>query len=112
MDAEFDDLKREFLVEAEEKVREIQNLLDGGSESRESLDRMLYLSHQLKGAGGSYGFARISTEAAAIEGALEKWVASNLQPKPEMESRMAALTAEVALRARELAPPSGVEGRA
>jgi HPt (histidine-containing phosphotransfer) domain-containing protein len=33
---------------------------------------MVYLAHQLKGAGGSYGFEVISTEAAAIESALER----------------------------------------
>ena len=111
MDAEFDELKREFLAEAEEKVKEIQGLLDAGHDSRESLDRMLYLSHQLKGAGGSYGFARISTEAAGLEKELESWMASNLPPTDEIQSRMSALSEEVNLRTSELALPSGVEGR-
>lgn len=71
MDPEFDELKKEFLVEARVKIDEIASLLNG-SDGRTDRDRMLYLAHQLKGAGGSYGFQRISTEAAAIETVLEK----------------------------------------
>ena len=32
---------------------------------------MTYLAHQLKGSGGSYGFQRISTDAAELEKAVE-----------------------------------------
>ncbi|HUP47067.1 MAG TPA: Hpt domain-containing protein [Thermoanaerobaculia bacterium] len=66
VDPELDALKREFLTEAQEKVREIEGLLDG-----DSLDRVAYIAHQLKGSGGSYGYARISAEAAEIEHAVE-----------------------------------------
>jgi len=69
VDFELDDLKREFLAEADEKVRELQEKL--GDPSSESLNRITYLAHQLKGSGGSYGFQRISTEAAALETAVE-----------------------------------------
>lgn len=70
MDFEFDELKREFLEEAEGKVREIESLArtNGNDAARQ---RALYLTHQLKGAGGSYGFATISTEAASLEAELE-----------------------------------------
>lgn len=69
-DPELDELKREFLAEAHEKVNEIASALDG-KRSPESVDRVIYLAHQLKGSGGSYGFQRISTEAADLEKALE-----------------------------------------
>lgn len=71
MDFEFDELKREFLREATAKVDEIAELLRGGIGDSER-ERAFYLAHQLKGAGGSYGFATISTEAAALERELEK----------------------------------------
>ena len=72
-DPEFDQLKREFLTEAREKVGEIARLFEqDGASQPESLHRMIYLAHQLKGAGGSYGFPSISSDAAALETALEK----------------------------------------
>lgn len=71
MDYELDELKREFLAEAEEKVREIEGALSGERDSA-ALDRLAYLAHQLKGAGGSYGYARISSESAEIEKAAER----------------------------------------
>ena len=70
VDLELDDLRREFLAEADEKVSEIQAKLDG-EQSPEALERLTYLAHQLKGSGGSYGYARISDEAAEIERAVE-----------------------------------------
>ena len=70
VDLELDDLKREFLLEADEKVRELQGKLDG-EQSPESLERLSYIAHQLKGSGGSYGFQRISTDAAELETAVE-----------------------------------------
>jgi HPt (histidine-containing phosphotransfer) domain-containing protein len=70
VDYELNELKREFLAEAQEKVREMQSVLDGGQSSA-TLDRLAYLAHQLKGSGGSYGYERISSEAAEIEKAVE-----------------------------------------
>ncbi|MBK5258209.1 MAG: Hpt domain-containing protein [Thermoanaerobaculia bacterium] len=70
MDHELDELRREFLAEAEEKVREMQTALDGDASS-EALERLSYLAHQLKGSGGSYGYQRISADAAEIEKAVE-----------------------------------------
>lgn len=68
VDYELIELKREFLAEASEKVREIESVLD----DPEALDRLVYLAHQLKGSGGSYGYAQISTDAAEIEKAAEQ----------------------------------------
>src|SRR5258708_38916472 len=79
VDLELDDLKREFLAEADEKVREIQAKLDG-EQSPEALERLTYLAHQLKGSGGSYGFARISTDAAELESAVELLASQGARP--------------------------------
>ena len=70
VDFELDELKREFLAEADEKVREMQSALDA-ERTPASLDRLTYLAHQLKGSGGSYGYQRISDDAAGLEKAIQ-----------------------------------------
>ena len=102
IDLELDELKREFLDEARQKVREIESKLDGERDD-DSLDRVAYLAHQLKGAGGSYGFQRISTEAAALEKALERL---HSEPKSrfdaEVQQHALNLRSEVEKQAGEL----------
>jgi HPt (histidine-containing phosphotransfer) domain-containing protein len=107
VDFEFDELKREFLAEAEEKVREIQKMLDS-DRNRESLERLTYLAHQLKGAGGSYGFQRISTDAAELEKAVEVIVdgGGNDRLEEQIQQHVVNLRAEVDRRTRELAAPA------
>jgi HPt (histidine-containing phosphotransfer) domain-containing protein len=104
VDLELDDLKREFLVEVDEKVREMQSKLDGES-SPESLGRLTYLAHQLKGSGGSYGFSRISTDAAALETALESLSSEGSRPgiDDRIQQYVFNLRAEVDLRMKEYA---------
>lgn len=70
VDHELNELRREFLGEAREKVAEMQSALEGVSDPQ-SLERVAYLAHQLKGSGGSYGYQRISTDAAEVEKAVE-----------------------------------------
>lgn len=106
MDPEFDELKREFLAEAEAKIREIESLL-ADQDGPAARDRMIYLAHQLKGAGGSYGFQRISTEAAAIETVLEKVAGSPTDDQSaELSARIANTVEEISQRLQELAPVS------
>ena len=70
VDYELNELRREFLGEAREKVAEMQTALDAGREAG-TLERLAYLAHQLKGSGGSYGYQRISDDAAGLEKAIE-----------------------------------------
>jgi HPt (histidine-containing phosphotransfer) domain-containing protein len=70
VDYELNELRREFLGEAREKVAEMQTALEGVSDP-ETLERVAYLAHQLKGSGGSYGYQSISTDAAEVEKAVE-----------------------------------------
>lgn len=70
VDQELDALKKEFLEEAAEKVREIESTL-ARERNSETLDRVTYLAHQLKGSGGSYGYQRISDDATELEKAFE-----------------------------------------
>lgn len=76
VDYELNELKREFLDEAREKVDEMQTAL-GTVEERSSLDRLAYLAHQLKGSGGSYGYQRISLDAAELEKVVESLTDGN-----------------------------------
>lgn len=77
VDYELDELRREFLGEAREKVEEMQSSVDGGDRSSPSLDRLGYLAHQLKGSGGSYGYPQISDDATEVEKAVESLVTEN-----------------------------------
>jgi HPt (histidine-containing phosphotransfer) domain-containing protein len=104
VDHELDELKREFLDEARDKVVEMASALEG-SVTPESIERLTYLAHQLKGSGGSYGYQRISTDAAELEKALET-VADDqkLLPalEPKIQQHVVNLRAEIDRRAREL----------
>ena len=103
VDFEFDELKREFLTEAEEKVVEMQARLD--ERSAQSLERLTYLAHQLKGSGGSYGFERISADAAELEKAVELLVNGGQDDRLEeqIQQHVVNLRAEIERRSRELA---------
>src|SRR4029077_4050934 len=103
VDFEFDELKREFLTEAEEKVVEMQAKLD--ERSPQSLERLTYLAHPLKASGGSYGFERISTDAAELERAVELLVNGGQDDRLEeqIQQHVVNLRAEIERRSRELA---------
>lgn len=101
VDPELDALKREFLTEAQDKVDEIQKALSDGN-SPEALDRVAYIAHQLKGSGGSYGYERISTEAAEIEKAVEAGTPHETVQR-RIQQHVSNLTDEIDRRSRELA---------
>ncbi len=103
VDLELNDLKREFLDEAREKVTEMQTAIESGT--AESLERLTWLAHQLKGSGGSYGYERISTDAAALEAALEKRAGngSGVSADAAIQQYVVNLRAEIDRCARELA---------
>jgi HPt (histidine-containing phosphotransfer) domain-containing protein len=106
VDYELDELKREFLAEAEEKVRDIQAALDA-PRSDESLERLAYLAHQLKGSGGSYGYQTISSEAAELEQAVESLTggaASGDGLDAKLQQHITNLAQEITARATELGP--------
>jgi len=105
VDYELNELRREFLDEAREKVREMQNALDAERDSA-AIDRLAYLAHQLKGSGGSYGYAKISSEATTIEKEAKRLV-NNDGGDPRAEERIQQsvvnLRAEIERSAKELA---------
>jgi HPt (histidine-containing phosphotransfer) domain-containing protein len=97
VDYELNELRREFLDEAREKITEMLSALDG-SAGAESLERVAYLAHQLKGSGGSYGYQRISTDAAE----LEKCVESSSPDEARIQQFVVSLRAEIDRAAKEL----------
>ncbi len=103
VDPELDALKREFLAEAKAKILEIESQLERDHDPQ-SLERMTYLAHQLKGSGGSYGFERISTDAAELEKAVERLSngdgAGRLEEK--IQQHVVNLRAEIDRRSSEL----------
>jgi HPt (histidine-containing phosphotransfer) domain-containing protein len=103
VDHELDELKREFLAEAEVKVREMQTALDG-ERNAESLERLTYLAHQLKGSGGSYGYQRISTDAAELEKAAETMSQGDNSDRIEekIQQHVLNLRVEIDKRTKEL----------
>ena len=107
MDFEFDDLKREFLAEADGKLKEIREKFDQSYPPQgEHLERMIYLAHQLKGAGGSYGFQEISTESAELERALEtiKGGGDAAPLQSRLSERLDRIATVIDDSTRELAP--------
>jgi chemotaxis protein histidine kinase CheA len=101
VDLELEELKREFLAEAEQKVAEIESKLS--ERSPEALERLSYLAHQLKGSGGSYGFQRISTDAAALETAIERLSEGEAMDET-FRQHVVNLRSEIDRRSQELAP--------
>jgi HPt (histidine-containing phosphotransfer) domain-containing protein len=104
VDHELDDLKREFLAEADNKVREMREAL-GLSGTPESLDRLAYLAHQLKGSGGSYGYAAISANAAEIEKSIEKIAAGEAafaDVEDALQQRVTSLGSAIEKATRDL----------
>ena len=105
LDPELEELKKECLAEARDKVLEIETQLET-ARSPQTLERMTYLAHQLKGSGGSYGFERISTDAAELEKAVESIVKGDRAERLEekIQQHVVNLRAEIDKRSREMNP--------
>lgn len=103
VDHELDELKREFLAEAADKVREMEAALET-VRSQEMRSRLAYLAHQLKGSGGSYGYQHISTDAAEIERVVEEAADDELPDASEqaIRSHVLKLRDEIERRSGEL----------
>ena len=101
VDQELDELRREFLAESAVKVREMEASA-GGERSPQSIERLTYLAHQLKGSGGSYGFERISEEAAEVEKASERLLGGESDVLPSVRDHVAKLRAEIEKQAAAL----------
>ncbi len=66
-DRDMIEIVREFADEATERADGLESCLGSGS-----LSQLQDLAHQLKGAGGGYGYPQITDAAAALESALKQ----------------------------------------
>ncbi len=101
VDPELDELRREFLAESAAKAAEMEASADGG-QSPQSIERVTYLAHQLKGSGGSYGFERISSEAAELEKAAERLLHGDDAMMERVRQHVVALREEIEKQAQAL----------
>ena len=60
------EIVREFAAELPDRIADLESKHEAGR-----LQELQTLAHQLKGAGGGYGFALVTETAAALEEALE-----------------------------------------
>jgi HPt (histidine-containing phosphotransfer) domain-containing protein len=74
IDADFEDLVPEFIEDVRSDIESMTEAL--GSEDYETIRQ---LSHSIKGAGGSYGFAAISDIAKILEDAGKNRDSENIQ---------------------------------
>ncbi len=66
-DSDMLEIVREFAAELPGRAESLENLLRDGE-----LEELQRLAHQLKGAGGGYGFAPVTEVAASLEKALKE----------------------------------------
>ena len=66
-DADMMEIVREFAADAQQRAEEIEQHLQSGD-----VEGLQTLSHQLKGAGGGYGFDAITDTAEALEAAIKQ----------------------------------------
>ena len=66
-DPDMMEIVREFVDEAPERADQLEALLQA-----DDLPALQTLAHQLKGAGGGYGFPQITEAAASLEQALSE----------------------------------------
>jgi len=101
VDQELDELRREYLAESAAKVREMEASVDS-AQSPQSMERVTTLAHQLKGSGGSYGFGRISAEAAEVEKAAERLMSGESEAMAGVREHVANLSDEIAKQQQTL----------
>jgi len=66
-DADMLEIVREFAAELPDRASELERCLEAAD-----LAQLQTMAHQLKGAGGGYGFAPITERAASLEHALKE----------------------------------------
>jgi len=66
-DPEMIEIVREFALELPGRADHLEKLVSAGA-----LDELRVMAHQLKGAGGGYGFEEITQLAAAVERAIHE----------------------------------------
>lgn|GEM_PF-1856004 len=98
---ELQELQLDYLTDVRDKLqslREHAESLGARSRFKTSFPVLLYLSHQLKGSGGSLGFPRISSVALQLSTTLNEYLEEEtaLRPDPEhLSLRVMRLASEL-----------------
>ncbi|HVT45875.1 MAG TPA: Hpt domain-containing protein [Thermoanaerobaculia bacterium] len=81
---EMRELRLDYLRDVREKVELIRDhgkQLVSGKQFKIAFPALLFLSHQLKGSGGSLGYPRISELASAMNGKLNAFLEEDRHPR-------------------------------
>jgi len=107
--AELELLRREYLADVLEKIELFKQHgrgLGDGKHFKASFPALLFLSHQLKGSGGSVGFPKISEVAREIGVALNQYLEDDTVPRPtsrELSATIIRLSSELEREVRSRA---------
>jgi HPt (histidine-containing phosphotransfer) domain-containing protein len=96
---EFRELQREYLIDVRQKVSAIrQHGRALGADFKESFPRLLFLAHQLKGSGGSFGFPRITELAQRMSRELSQFLNDEVAARPtpdDLASKLDGISSEL-----------------
>ena len=84
---ELRELQRDYLTDVREKlslIRENASSLARSRQFKTSFPVLLFLTHQLKGSGGSLGFPRITDVARKINLELNRYLEDDSYPRPTL----------------------------
>jgi len=106
------DLQRDYLADVETTIatmREHGRALAERGTFKSAFPALLFLSHQLKGSGGSLGFPQISTVADEMRRELSLFLDDERVDRPtpeELSRKIVALTDELAREVHSAACPA------
>ena len=92
MSDELRELQREYLTDVSRKVSLIrEHGRSLGADFKDSFPRLLFLAHQLKGSGGSFGFPRITELAQRMSRELSQFLDDEIASRPTPDDLMSEL---------------------
>jgi len=99
MSDELRELQREYLTDVRHKLSLIREHGRGlNADFKESFPRLLFLAHQLKGSGGSFGFPRITELAQRMSRELSQFLDDEVASRPtpdDLASKLDTISAEL-----------------
>lgn len=98
VEKELEELRRDYLTDVREKVellRQHAQALEARRQFKTSFPILLFLSHQMKGSGGSIGFPKISELAMEISVVLNEYLEDDSEPRPSPQQLSRSVLAVV-----------------
>jgi HPt (histidine-containing phosphotransfer) domain-containing protein len=92
MSDELRELQREYLTDVTRKVAQIrEHGRTLAADFKDAFPRLLFLAHQLKGSGGSFGFPRITELAQRMRVELSEFLDDEVASRPTPDELMSKL---------------------